>query len=404
MAFDANRDIKIEASQGESGNFLLRTKGLADRRRPELEIIAVPEPALRAAANVLNDVADYTVNRAEVLADQNVGFQMQAPDDERQLMLVVHTLSVVSPSGGLWSKLTGGGKGVLRLVDALGERSSAPRTAIATMQVHRARVRLSKDDRDGARTELEAAIESFPGAPHAGRAPKIGDSADADYNWQNHLAYLALAELDDDPVRYADALARSDELSDREIGASLEELAKVRDAELLERQAAEILRANADPRRKPGPHAGLAIVASPIWERRPDGTIARRASLVPAKFVELYFEGPAAERLRASGAKLAARALATHEPATLAWRTRDTRNVWSTIEAPLSFDVAKHEPAQGLLSSVLADLARSFRAGATDEEASARLAGEPPESLDEKLAAHETWESEQYTSAMTGEA
>jgi hypothetical protein len=268
------------------------------------------------------------------------------------------------------------------------------------MLLHRARVRLSSDDREGAHAELAAALETLPGATEAGRCPAIASSKAADFNWQNHLAYLALAELDDDATRYGDALARSDDFSDREIGAPMSAWG-TRDASALLPQAEAIVRGNADPHRRPGPHDGLAIVASPVWERvGGDGAAARRASLVPAKFVELYFEGVAAERLRASGARLAAQAVAEVSIPTLAWRVRAARNVWTSFEAPFAVDLPAYEPAQGLLSAVLADLGRVFRAGATDDEAAARLRGEQPASLDDKLTAFEAWEHEQYMAAM----
>jgi hypothetical protein len=401
MAFDANRDIKIEASQGEDGSFTLRTKGLADRKRPELEIVGAPEPALRAAANVLNDVADYTVNKAEVLADQNVGFGMESPGEgDRSLMLVVSAVATAAPSGGLWSKITGGGKGVLRLVDVVGEKNAPPRTALATMLVHRARVRLSQEDPAGARAELQAAIATLPGEKNAGRAPKVGDWRECDFNWQNHLAYLALADLDDDPAQYAEALSRSDDFAERELGATLASI-DTSDAARLEALAKEIVDTNVDPDRRPGPSDALAIVASPIWEVEPDGGHARRATLIPKAFTELYYEGRAAERLRASGAKLAARALAGRDAATLAWRTRVTRNMWSSFDAPFGKRLERYAPAQGVLSAILAGIARCFRADATEDEIAAYLAGESSQSFDEKIAALESWEGEQYMSAMS---
>ena len=69
MAFDANRNMKIEASQNADGTFVLRTKGLAGHKRAELEVSGVPEPALMAAGRILNDTAEYAVNRAEIIGD-----------------------------------------------------------------------------------------------------------------------------------------------------------------------------------------------------------------------------------------------------------------------------------------------------------------------------------------------
>jgi hypothetical protein len=401
MPFVANRDIKIEASQGSDGAFTLRTKGLDARRRPELEMAGVPEVALHAAGGVLNEIADYAVNRAEVLADQNVGFVITGDDeDDLPMMLAVRTTATVAPSGGLWSKITGGGKGVLRLVDVAGERAGPPLTALATMLLHRARVRLAKDDEGGAREEIEAAIAIFPGAPRAGRAPEVGDGA-AVFNWQNHLAYLALAELggDDAAHRYGEALARSDELSVRELGAPLDAFGSL-DAASLERRAAAIVDGNREVRRQPGPTEALAIVASPVWETTDASAKrgARRASLVPATFVSRYLDGPAPDARLA--ARVMARVMATHPAADLAWRVRKTRTIWIAEAAPVLADIEGYDPTQALLSAVLADVVRSARAGATDDEIAARLAGAAPASLAPKLAAADAWEAEQYAAAM----
>lgn len=195
-AFDANRDIKIEASEGAGGRYVLRTKGLAERKRAELEIADVPEAGLNAAAGVINILAAYSVNEAEVVAGQSVGNVLTIGDEARKLLLAVRAVTSERPKGGLWSKLGGGGKGVLRLVDAHAEAGDhgAPLTALATILVHRAAVRLGKDDEAGARSELEAALVIFPGAADAGAAPVI-EGMEGELNWQNRLAHADLAAL-----------------------------------------------------------------------------------------------------------------------------------------------------------------------------------------------------------------
>jgi len=227
--FAANRDIKIEASETSAGRYTLRTRGLEAKRRAELEIAGVPEVALNGAGGVINMLADYTVNVGEVLAGQTVGNTLVVGDSGRRLLMVVRALEVEKPKGGLWSKIAGGGKGVvLRLVDVTGAGDSAPLTAIATMLVHRAAVRRAKDDVDGARSELEAAIATFPGAPATGKALDI-EGVDGTFNAQNHIAYLELAAIAEDEAertrRFEEALARSQELAtlSRE-GATRDEL------------------------------------------------------------------------------------------------------------------------------------------------------------------------------------
>ena len=198
MAFDPNKHLKLHAEETSPGRYLLRTLGLVAFRRPELEMIAVPEPALTAAGSVLNLIAAYTVDKAEVLADQTVGNVLAVKGEDRELLLVVRTVEATPPAAGLWKKLTGTGKGVLRLVDP-DEGSTTPLMALATMLVHRAAVRRAKNDTAGARAELEAAIAAFPGDKDKGPAPVI-EGANGLVNWQNYLAHADLAALETEQV------------------------------------------------------------------------------------------------------------------------------------------------------------------------------------------------------------
>ena len=402
-AFSANRDIKVEASETAAGLYTLRTRGLADRKRPELEIARVPEAALNAAGGVINMIADYSVKNAEIFADQTVGNVLAVGDDGRKLLLVVRAVTADKPKGGLWSKLTGGAKGVLRLVDV---DSDAPLTALATMLVHRAAVRLAKDDDEGARTELDAAIATLPGDPGAGEPPSI-DGTDGTLNWQNHLAYLDLAtlagdDLDEATTHFGDALARSSALARRELGASCESVNSLSAGDVT-REAKRIIEHNLEhAERGPGPTPALMTMASPIWELTADGKSARRASLMPVDLFSLYYNGVAAERLLRDGANLVAEIL-EREPKTpwrAAWVARGTRGVWVSEEAPLLEPIGRAHPADGLVSTVLADVARCFRAGASNEEILARYAGSAREAIDAKLATLATFESEQYMAAM----
>lgn len=408
--FAANRDIKIEASETGAGTFTLRTRGLADRRRPELEIAGVPEAALNGAGGVINMLAEYTVNDAEVLADQTVGNVLAVGDDGRKLLLAVRAVAAEPARGGLWSKLTGGSKGVLRLVDVT-ESSGAPLTAIATMLVHRAAVRLAKDDEAGAREELAAAVAVFPGVPAAGEAPSIGGAGGV-YNWQNHLAYLELAKLAGDDVdaaaaRFGEAITRSPELARRELGAAVDVITRVDDA-AFSAAAKRIVEHNLSAaHRGPGPTAEMMTLASPIWELE-DGMSSRRASLLPAALLTLYYGGTTAERLLREGPELVTKLLARDRatPWRPAWVARETRHLWISEEAPLLESIGAAQPADGLVSLVLADVARCFAAGATDAEVVARYGArgdEPSAALaasTEKLATHAAWEAEQYMNAM----
>jgi hypothetical protein len=211
MGFDPNQHLKLAAEETSEGRYRMSTQGLVAFRRAELEVIAVPEQALTAAGSVLNTLAEYAVNRAEIRAEQTVANVLAVRGEDRSLLLVARAVASTKASGGLWSLLTGKGKGVLRLVDPA-EDSQTPLMAFATMLVHRATIRRAKGDADGARAELTAAIEAFPGA--AGESAKdrtppafVGDGAaeGALVNWQNYLAYLDLAALTEDAAE-ADTL------------------------------------------------------------------------------------------------------------------------------------------------------------------------------------------------------
>jgi hypothetical protein len=413
--FNANRDIKIEASETAAGTYTLRTRGLGAWRRPELEIAGVPEAALNGAGGVVNLIAEYTVSKAELLAGETVGNVLAVSDDGPELLLAVRAVASGRPSGGLWSKLTGGDKGVLRLVDATGASEGPPLTAIATMLVHRALVRSATADEAGAREELEAAIATFPGEPGAGVPPSIAGSGGT-YNWQNHLAYLELARLAGDDLgaateHFAEALARSPELARRELGASVEAVLGL-DEETVAMQSKLILEHNFGAvHRGAGPSAQMVTVASPIWELD-DGRSSRRASVVPAALLAIYYEGPASERLRREGAVLAARILARDRkaPWRATWIARDVRRLWIRDDAPRLETVGPTHPAHGVVSLVLADLARCFEAGATEAEILARYAPRSAEaapsvgelaSLDTKLETLAAWEADRYVEAMS---
>src|SRR5262245_11348218 len=65
--FEADRDITIQASPSPDGRgLLLRSEGLARRGRAELEIIHLPEAQAKNAAVVINQIADYVVNKSAV--------------------------------------------------------------------------------------------------------------------------------------------------------------------------------------------------------------------------------------------------------------------------------------------------------------------------------------------------
>jgi hypothetical protein len=123
---------------------------------------------------------------------------------------------------------------------------------------------------------------------------------------------------------------------------------------------------------------------------------------MPASLVALYYEGAAAEGLARAGAKLAVSILGAlrDRPWRAAWIARGVRAAWDADEAPLTEAIGPFHPAQGLVSAVLADVARCFHAGATDDEILARFTATAPRSLEDKLAALDGWEASQYVEAL----
>ena len=92
-----------------------------------------------------------------------------------------------------------------------------------------------------------------------------------------------------------------------------------------------------------------------------------------------------------------------------AWIARATRDMWISEEAPFLDHLGPAHAADGVVSTVLADVARCFRAGATNEEILARYASrsgaspaevEALEAIEAKLAELATFEGEQYIAAM----
>ena len=89
-----------------------------------------------------------------------------------------------------------------------------------------------------------------------------------------------------------------------------------------------------------------------------------------------------------------------------AWIARETRELWISNEAPLLEPIGPTDPAHGIVSLVLADIARCFQAGATGAEILARYGARSEEpsaelvSLAAKLETQGAWEAEHYMQAM----
>ncbi len=188
------------------------------------------------------------------------------------------------------------------------------------------------------------------------------------------------------------------------------ELARVDEAILVE-DAARILRTNREtPGIAAGPHAGLRVVASPLWVDGGDGVVVREASLIPAGFVDYYFgEHLSAAEVAASAARLAARCISAKasRPWELAELAARARQLYAGA-SPASVQVGTaYRSWHFLLSAVLAEVARCLYAGATVEELEEAWGIVSPDpalaaSMQAKMSALEARETDAYTAAIFG--
>jgi len=412
MTFDAQRDTVIRVAEGAPGLYTLTTDGLHRQGRPELEITGVPEVAAKAvAANVVNDLADYTVNRAEVKHGQYVTLTKRlAGSTKEPLVFALKALWGRPPSGGIVARLTGkADRGVLRIVHPAAESADAvPLTLLASAMVHRAEALALVDRAEEALAELEAAIQLYPGEPTDGPRPRL-EGVDGDDNWQNRTAYRRwtrlAAKLGGDV--YPAAFARCAPLAERKLGATLAAIAALDE---VRPQVAAIVAANlAAYQPRPGPTEELVIYRSPLWEPGGSGESRIGLTMLPRGFEESYYAGDARRALE-SGALVdaVAEAVAAHRHAP--WRLLPLVDLGYAIYGDEAVPVAPAErrpgnPSHLLASALLADGARCVRAGMTVEMIRDRFAdpqaAASPEAA-ERIAALEAWEAERYVAAVVG--
>lgn len=407
--------MRIDASQGVDGRFKLRTSGLVKQRRPELELACVPEGALHAAGGLLNLIGEYSVNRDEIKDGQTVGNVLAVGEDTPLLVVVRAHATNHKPQGGLFANLVGANKGVLRITDAIEAKqdpTGAP-IALATMLIHRAKAREAQANISGAREELALAISLCPGEATRAGCPTFEGAAGV-YNDENHLAYAALANLEDSPERAAahfeNALVRSLEYTRIETGAPLATIFAL-DEGTLRKEATRILEHNlANTGLEPTSNA-MATLLSPIWENWEPSGASRRLARLPRDMVSSYYEGPVVDALQQRGPTLVAKIMTTNtaSPARVAWTARSIRSVWTAKGATLTKPFAEWQVAMGLVSTLLADVGRCLRAKANDEEILARYVTAAKndandtllQSVATKLAALEEFEGDAYMRVMS---
>jgi hypothetical protein len=370
------------------------------------------------AAKLIDFVIETVIEKkgVQLKTRENVGLPLLVGGHEEipAVFVGVHAAEVAPPTGGFFSKLRGTAThGLLRLVDLPGSQNGPPFAALASMMLYRANCRLVMGDKEGAIAELRAGIEMTPGDPSAGPPPSI-DTGDSELNWQNHASYLRLAELSEPAEAvavYRDVFSRFGWLARQELGCLPSNL-KLPAAALVE-EALTIIRRNlAQPAVAAGPHAGLRLVASPLWTAREDGASVREASLIPAGFLAYYFGRRLAEPATAEAlARLAAECVAfySEEPWRVSFVTKGAREMYKGPGAtlPALEVIGSSPPPWFLLSAVIAEGARYLHAGATFDELRPAFglsgtAMELPEGLAAKVALLETWEVEQYSTGIGG--
>jgi len=143
------------------------------------------------------------------------------------------------------------------------------------------------------------------------------------------------------------------------------------DSRSIERTARQMLALNVADYHFAGLSRGWELTLAPIWEMGPEGEVTRRVWLAPRDMRAHYYEGPA--RAFLDGPELGPVAFTVMErvladPDRLSALVEDLRTVYVEPDAPSKhLDVAWAD-AQGVLSYVLADIARKARIGMTAEE------------------------------------
>jgi hypothetical protein len=391
--FEARREMTVEAKV-DGGAYRLTTRGLARHDRPELEITGLPEAAIDAGADLLNRVADYTVNRAQLRDGERLALELAIEGVEQTPLLVV---------------IRARGRGVvLRVVDPVSDEPAVPLTAVATMLVHRARAHVANEEPQDAIAQLRASIGILPGAATAHLPPFEG--TDAIYNWHNHYAYLELSKLIEDARGarhlYGQALARNRALMIDELGGDPRQVAAASHEDALD-QLDSIAELNLESAITT-PEAGVPVhmVVSPIWQPLEDGRSGRCASVIPSGLVGCYYQGRAREALEGTMlTTLVADCFDRHrdELVELAWRTRAVRKLYLGSDAEI-VDVVESHPADCLLSALLTEAARCVHGGVTEAELRVHFGlsddAKATRTLSEKLAELEEWEGDQYLRAM----
>ncbi len=169
-----------------------------------------------------------------------------------------------------------------------------------------------------------------------------------------------------------------------------------------------IAEANLDgPKIQPREDLLTVLMPSPIWEPGAGGKVARRRCRLHKHFLEHYYVGEVAERLRRpESLDLVAKAIHHHRtgPHVLLRIVDEVEGLYASEHAPLETLEDPYRPLDKLTSLVLASFARATRAGLTTDELATMAAlpgsGSGRDSAIGKLQALYRQESEWHAQAI----
>lgn len=250
--------------------------------------------------------------------------------------------------------------------------AATPLRALATAAASRAVLAREASEPEAAHRLAIESVRLFPGDPLQ-VSPNPTQSVGS--NPQNHLGWAVLSSLSDgvEQERYLVAAAeRSPPFLAARLGAWPEELLEA-DSEDLFGTARELVHVILGGQKPTGLSGEVVQIPSPILD--PSG--GRPQSILPRSFLELYFEGRAAEGLKHGplvGLAVEAFERLRGDPVELLLATSEVRSIY------LEDDLFQPAPAPGgtdpwrpMLSALLADVARKTAAGLTPLEIAATL-------------------------------
>ncbi|MDB4963777.1 MAG: hypothetical protein JWP01_3776 [Myxococcales bacterium] len=400
--FVAGRDIRINASEAPDGTMHLVSEGLARHGLPELELVGVPHAHAREGAVIINQIAEYTANRARIAPGERVGIAGVCGALVARLVA-----SANAPRKGLGRLFGGGTPGRLRIEEPIDDMAPLA-TLLSTVLLWRAEAAFEDNDDEAGVAALRAAIELFPGDPTRRDAPNFG----IEHNWENHLAYATLSlRVDGDEAieSWERAAERCGRFEVNQLGDAGAELRRLERGALLER-ARLIVETNTRKTEQNDINEHVFMTLSPIWGPAHDDTHTGRAArkMVVVTRERAYGGEPLLRDPALVAAAIELVLAHRDRPATLVFAIADTLRHWEggSDDAPIVDAGAPYQTGDRVLSLALAHVSRYVAGGMTasevraacglDDDAGAR------ESALSKRAVLEHAEFEDQVAAISG--